>query len=483
MVLASPTSRNDYVGNGATSVYSFTFRILEDSDLRVTVRDTNGDENTLILNTDYTVTGAGSASGGSITLVDSGQSWLDGDGDLLTDYALTIRRVRPLTQETDIRNQGDFFPEIHEDAFDHQTMLNQQQQDEIDRAFKLPESISASDFDATLPATAPENPGAAVIINPTGTGLALGQGADNIEVPVTVAHGGTGSSAVLTGNKLMKSSSQTIVESDIGISGSKLTGLAAGSANGDSVRYEQVLKRAGDSMLGALDEAHGSDIASASTINLSTATGNLVDVTGTTTITAITLTEGAERTVRFTGILTLTHGASLVLPTGANITTAAGDYAIFRGYGSGVVRCVAYSRASGAPLVIGSAATADQADMEAASSTTKVVTPGRTQFHPGVAKAWVLFNGTGTVTISVSHNVSSITDNGTGDYTINFTTPFSGTSFICAGTLYGVDAPITPLVIFPLTRSVSSCQIGSVKTTDGLSKDASDVQLVFFGDQ
>jgi hypothetical protein len=46
---------------------------------------------------------------------------------------------------------------------------------------------------------------------------------------------------------------------------------------------------------------------------------------------------------------------------------------------------------------------------------------------PGAApmyacRAWVNFNGTGTVAIRASGNVSSITDNGTGDYTINFTT-------------------------------------------------------------
>ena len=39
-----------------------------------------------------------------------------------------------------------------------------------------------------------------------------------------------------------------------------------------------------------------------------------------------------------------------------------------------------------------------------------------------LCKAWVNFNGTGTVAIRASYNVSSITDNGTGDYTVNFTT-------------------------------------------------------------
>jgi hypothetical protein len=47
----------------------------------------------------------------------------------------------------------------------------------------------------------------------------------------------------------------------------------------------------------------------------------------------------------------------------------------------------------------------------------------------GIAKAWVNFNGTGTVAIRDSFNVSSVTDNGTGDYTINFTTAMPNTNY------------------------------------------------------
>ena len=47
----------------------------------------------------------------------------------------------------------------------------------------------------------------------------------------------------------------------------------------------------------------------------------------------------------------------------------------------------------------------------------------------GIAKAWVNFNGTGTVAIRDSFNVSSITDNGTGDYTVNFTTAFANANY------------------------------------------------------
>lgn len=98
--------------------------------------------------------------------------------------------------------------------------------------------------------------------------------------------------------------------------------------------------------------SQSADVASAATIDLDACTGDLVDVTGTTTITAITLRRGQERTIRFTGILTFTHGASLVLPGSTNITTAAGDYAVVRGYAAGVVRCVGYFKATGGPTVL-----------------------------------------------------------------------------------------------------------------------------------
>ena len=97
-----------------------------------------------------------------------------------------------------------------------------------------------------------------------------------------------------------------------------------------------------------LNESKGADIASATTVNLDSATGNLVHLTGTTTVSAITLASGSERTVVFDGILTLTHHATtLILPGNANITTATGDRAIFRGDGSGNTRCISYIKADG----------------------------------------------------------------------------------------------------------------------------------------
>ena len=94
-------------------------------------------------------------------------------------------------------------------------------------------------------------------------------------------------------------------------------------------------------------------VASASTVDLGAQLAPIVNVTGTTTITSFgTVASGTFRNVIFSGILTLTHNAtSLILPSGANITTAAGDKLEAVSLGSGNWRVVSYERASGQALV------------------------------------------------------------------------------------------------------------------------------------
>lgn len=100
------------------------------------------------------------------------------------------------------------------------------------------------------------------------------------------------------------------------------------------------------------NESKGSDIASATTTDIGAATGNFVHITGTTTITGFgTVAAGARRLVVFDGALLLTHNAtSLILPTGANITTAAGDTAVCISEGSGNWRVTSYQRKDGTAL-------------------------------------------------------------------------------------------------------------------------------------
>jgi hypothetical protein len=144
---------------------------------------------------------------------------------------------------------------------------------------------------------------------------------------------------------------QTTPTANLPMGGFKLTGLAAGSAAGNSLRYEQLFTTGAVQLLGAMDWVKGANIASATTINLTTATGNAVHVTGTTQIDAVTLGSGMWRMVIFDGILTLAHSATNNnLPGGANITTAANDRALYWSDGT-TVYCAAYNKASGKATV------------------------------------------------------------------------------------------------------------------------------------
>lgn len=105
----------------------------------------------------------------------------------------------------------------------------------------------------------------------------------------------------------------------------------------------------GGTLTTSLNEAPIVTIASSATVNIGAAAANTISISGTTTITAFdSIANGALRRLHFQGALTLTHNAtSLILPTGASITTAAGDMAEFVSLGSGNWRCTGYERASG----------------------------------------------------------------------------------------------------------------------------------------
>lgn len=85
------------------------------------------------------------------------------------------------------------------------------------------------------------------------------------------------------------------------------------------------------------------------------------------------------------------------------------------------------------------------------------------------ARAWVNFNGTGTVAIRASGNVSSITDNGTGDYTVNFTTAMmdANYSLIVAKTNTTPGSNYLHTALFPTDLSASSGRLYFRTDVDG----------------
>lgn len=132
MTVSTEVSHNEYTGNGVTTTFPYTFRILNKADLVVQTLDTNGNITTLVMDTTYTVTGVGSYSGGSIIL----------PSPLASGWLITIDRELDVVQETDLRNQGKFFAEVHENAFDYLTMLIQQCFGWARRALLKPNALS-----------------------------------------------------------------------------------------------------------------------------------------------------------------------------------------------------------------------------------------------------------------------------------------------------------------------------------------------------
>ena len=132
MTVSTVVDHNDYTGNGVTTSFPYTFRIFKKSDLTVSVIDLSENITVLALDTDYTVTNAGGYSGGNVVLTTP----------LATGWKISIARDLEPTQETDLRNQGKFFAEVHEDAFDKLTMLIQQVGTMFSLALRKPSTIA-----------------------------------------------------------------------------------------------------------------------------------------------------------------------------------------------------------------------------------------------------------------------------------------------------------------------------------------------------
>lgn len=125
---------------------------------------------------------------------------------------------------------------------------------------------------------------------------------------------------------------------------------------------------------------------------------------------------------------------------------------------------------------------ATQAEQEAATATNKLVTPSVQHYHPGMAKAWVKFAGS-TGVISVSYNVTSVTRNSQGNYTVNLTVPFSSANYIVQGTARRTASGFSDAVVMVYGTPSASAFIALVEDTAANTLDPLDCYVVCFGDQ
>lgn len=288
MTVETTTARVTYTGAGTTGPFSVPFYFLEDDDLTViktTIAD--GTETTLVLTTDYTVSGAADEAGGSVTLTAS----------LSSAYKLTIIRDPDLLQSSDYPPNDKFPATTHERVVDKLTMIAQRLKDLINRSFRL------SDGDVSGVSLSLSNLSASKLIAVNSAGTAL----------------------------------EAVAAADVGLT--PVSGFAATLLDdADAATARATLGAAGlgaNTFTGLQQLAYLTTIASGATVDLGTATSNSVSVTHSSGTTAITSFGGASlqrgTTILVTptitgGTLTITHHATdLILPGSSNITLASGD--------------------------------------------------------------------------------------------------------------------------------------------------------------
>ena len=124
MTIANLPNYALFVGTGSTGPFTFSFVFLDNAEISATVTDLSGNVTNLTQNIGYSVSGAGSDTGGSVTLAVA----------LTTGYILTVTRTMPIEQDTSLPNQGPFFATTIEAALDYLTMICQQLETEIEAA-------------------------------------------------------------------------------------------------------------------------------------------------------------------------------------------------------------------------------------------------------------------------------------------------------------------------------------------------------------
>ena len=146
MTISTTIIKNSYSGDGSNDTFAYQFKISSTADMEVIIRSAAGTETTKTLTTDYTVTGAGSASGGNVVFE-------SGDIPTATETVI-LRRSTTQTQALDLVENDPFTADSVESAFDKNLALIQELQEESTRAIKLSKSNTMTSTEFTVAAAA-----------------------------------------------------------------------------------------------------------------------------------------------------------------------------------------------------------------------------------------------------------------------------------------------------------------------------------------
>lgn len=276
-------------GNGVTTVFAYNFKILAAADIEVSV-----DGVVKTLTTDYSVSGVGAGGGGNVTMVSPPAS---GTGNVVLRRNMAYKRTA-----YDYQEGGDFMAETIDADIDSAVMMLQQLDSELTRAVKLPVGTVTNQ---EIAETAAERADKLLGFDSAGNLSVLALADASVETVTPFA--------------------ESLLD-DVDAAAARATLGAAASSNARV------------------------DVASATTLDLDAVTSDYLRITGTTTVTGVTLAAGQRRLAIAEGAFQLTDGASLVVQGNANYTTTADDLLLFIGESGGVVRVFAFPAALGAAL-------------------------------------------------------------------------------------------------------------------------------------
>lgn len=460
MTVDNDTARTDAIGNGSTDTYPFHFRILDESELLVITTD-DGESTTLVLDTDYTVSGVGDDEG-EIVLV---------DGNLGSGITISMTRDMDFTQPIDLSEQGSFSMEDIEEAMDRLTMQMQQVKEANDRGLRLSAAVSPDDVSTELPA--PE----------AGKVLAWDAEEERLENidPGSVALAIPADGSV-TMDKLVDFATGTILSRIVAGTGKPVRNTLAAVKTALALDPDaSTIETAGSTIRlkdgGTTFAKLAADLISGMTGETAIATGDYLSIHD--------ASANAPRKMLITDVLKIINA----LTADASPDVAA-DYVVTYDASASAVKKVLLSALSASLTAATTSAAgiielATNAEVQTGSDTTRAVVPSAQKYHQSACKAWVKFTGTSGAILD-SFGVSSVTDAGVGKHTLNWTTSFGNANYATvgssSGTTLGVDECGIVTVDYVTSAPSTSSSRLLVLHGGGTFIDASFVMAAAFGD-
>ena len=326
MAFSDDPIRVNYPGDDSTTSFPTTFKFYDNSHVKAVLRDALDVETVWVEDTDYTLTGAGEDAGGTLIATTAPA----------TGETLVIISNAPATQEKGLPLGGPFPSVQVEELGDLSAVVAAQLKEELSRAIRVRVTDDISGDDLVLPV---ESDRADMLLGFDSMGRVIATSA-TAGLPTitpymeTLLDDSDASEALSTlgfsafGKTLIDDADASAALTTLGFSAFGKTLID--DADAEAARGTIEAAALGENTFTAIQRwAKGADVASAATLNIGT-DGNLFDVTGTVTITGITLRgEGTWIALQTNAACTFQHGANLVLPSAADITAVAGDAFIF----------------------------------------------------------------------------------------------------------------------------------------------------------